>query len=217
MNENPVNQSPNSTEPIKATSSAESIQDKVKIATKDAFSAFKMFALNPVGDLSNTFEALGNKRSLKVGFIFGVTFAIICTFLFGRLIPMSIDVSTYIKVFFAGLVPFAGLIGANFISRLVFKGQGSLSHDFFISGATILPIAALGIVSTILGLGNFEVIALLTIVAFCTSILMIHAGQIKIYKITEKLATIAVPLVLVVSTWISKIVIFSFAKELFKF
>ena len=51
-----------------------------------------------------------------------------------------------------------------------------------------------------------EVIAVFTLVAVCLTILMLFAGLTRICKLSERSATIAVPLMLIASAWFSKII-----------
>jgi uncharacterized membrane protein YgcG len=51
------------------------VGNKVKAASSDAWSAFKVLAVNPVGGLAQAFESLGRKRAMGVGIVFGVVFA----------------------------------------------------------------------------------------------------------------------------------------------
>ncbi len=51
-----------------------------------------------------------------------------------------------------------------------------------------------------------EVIGALAVFALCLTILMLFAGCTRISKVSERLATIAVPLMLILSGWITKII-----------
>jgi hypothetical protein len=216
---NEFEKSPDASAPI-ATSQAqvEKIQDRVKTASKDAMSAFKIFAFNPVGDLSTAFDSLGMERALKVGLVFGLVFAIMLAAGIRMMIPDYYErlftFGGYIKLIIASFVPFIGLVGGNYIARLACHGEGSMSHDVFVAGASALPIAIFVLISAVVGIANIEVIALLSIVAQCLTILMLFAGQTRICKMSEKLATISVPLILLLSAWLSKIIWMSFAKSL---
>ena len=51
-----------------------------------------------------------------------------------------------------------------------------------------------------------EVIGALSIFALCLTILMLFAGCTRITMMSERLATIAVPLMLMLSAWFTKII-----------
>jgi hypothetical protein len=69
-------------------------------------------------------------------------------------------------------------------------------------------------VAAVLGFGNIEVIALFTFFAICVTIVMLFAGLTRICKTSERSATLAVPLMLIASTWLSKVIYAALLKEL---
>lgn len=191
--------------------------DKVKTASKDALQAFKVFASNPVGGLSVAFESLGQARALGVGITFGAAFALCVLFGAYRLLPewgRPHGFTGFIKILVVALVPFVSLLGASVVARKALRGEGGLGHDSFISGASSLPFACVVLLAGILGLGNIEVIAVFTLFAVCLTILMLFAGLTRICKLSERAATVAVPLMLIASAWLSKIIYTAILKEL---
>jgi len=183
--------------------------DKVKAACTDALQAFKMFASNPVVGLSVAFENLGPARALGVGIVFGTLFALCIVFGVYRLLPewgRPNGFSGFLKILVVAFVPVISLFGAGVFSRKVFRGKGGFGHDSFITGAALLPFGFFAMLVGILGIGNTEVIAVFTLFAVCLSILMLFAGLTRICKTSEQSATIAVPSMLLVSAWLSKII-----------
>jgi hypothetical protein len=183
--------------------------DKVKVASKDALQAFKMFASNPVGGLSVAFESLGAGRAFGVGITFGALFSLCVLFGIYRLLGewnTPTGFSGFIKILVVAVVPFMSFFGACVLGRKAFRGEGGFGHDSFIAGASLLPFGFVALLAAILGLGNMEVIAVFTLFAVCLTILMLFAGLTRICKISERSATIAVPLMLIASAWLSKII-----------
>ena len=183
--------------------------DKVKVASKDALQAFKMFASNPVGGLSVAFESLGQARALGVGITFGALFSLCVLFGIYRLLPewgRPPGFSGFIKILVVAVVPFISLFAASVLGRKAFRGEGGVGHDSFIAGASSLPFGLAALLAAVLGLGNMEVIAVFALFAVCLTILMLFAGLTRICKISERSATIAVPLMLIASAWLSKII-----------
>ncbi len=183
--------------------------DKVKAASKDALQAFKMFATNPVAGLSVAFESLGPARAPGVGITFGALFALCVVFAIYRLLgewcrPQGFG--GFLKILVVAVVPFISLLGAGVAGRKAFRGEGSFGHDSFIAGASLLPFGFIALLAGILGVGNFEVIAVFTLFAVCLTILMLFAGLTRICKLSEQVATLAVPLMLLVSAWLTKII-----------
>jgi hypothetical protein len=192
-----------------ANPTAAAVTDKVKAASKDSLQAFLKFATDPVAGLSVAYESLGAARALSVGISFGVVFSLCVLIAAYRLIPEGIrppGAGGFIKMLVCAFVPFVCLAGASALARLVFRGKGGLSNDSFIAGAAVLPLGGVMLLATILGAGNIEVIGALTVFALCLTILMLFAGCTRITMISERLATLAVPLMLMLSAWFTKII-----------
>lgn len=181
---------------------------KVKEASRDATNAFKTFATNPVGGLPLAFSELGPSRALGVGIVFAV-FSILCSFV-GVYIALpnfsKPEFGDAVKMIFFGSVPFLSLLAASAATRKVFGGQGSLHGDSFVAGAALLPFGFLIFLSSVLGLANLEIAALLLVFALCYGILMLYTGITRISLISESRAAFAVPVMIIVSFWLTKII-----------
>ena len=70
----------------------------------------------------------------------------------------------------------------------------------------MLPLAFAALASSILGFVNVEVMAMLVTFALVLNILMLFTGFVRIAHISERGATLTVPLVLLASIWFSKII-----------
>jgi zinc-ribbon domain len=195
--------------PVGTANAAAAVTDKVKAASKDSLQAFLKFATDPVAGLSVAYESLGTARALSVGISFGVVFALCVLVGAYRLIPQGFlppGAGTFFKLLVCAVVPFVSLAGTSALARLVFRGKGGLSNDSFIAGASLLPLGCVLLLSTILGPGNMEVIGALAVFALCLTILMLFAGCTRITTMSERLATIAVPLMILLSAWLTKII-----------
>lgn len=188
--------------------------NKVKTASQDALSAFKVFAVNPVGGLSVAFESLDRNRALWVGVFFAVVSVVsdILTYLIlrkklGFLLYLGGSSSgNILKLILLGAIPFVSIAVSSALARKIFRGAGSFEGDIFIAGASLLPLAFFQIIAGILGIANFEVITILAIFAICYTILMLYSGSTQISKITEGGAALAVPVMLLLSIWLIKII-----------
>jgi hypothetical protein len=196
--------------------------DKVKAASKDALQAFKMFASNPVGNLAAAFEGLGS-RALAVGIAFGVVFAL-CLLLgiyrfFGQFTGgffeaiKMLKFGGFLKALVFGVVPFVTLGAGSFIVRQAFRGGGGLGYDSFIAGASLLPFGGVALVATIVGFGNYDIIGVFALFAVCLTVLMLFAGLTRISRISERLATLAIPIMVIVSAWLSKVIYLAMFKR----
>jgi hypothetical protein len=196
------------------------VADQAKQATTGALTAFKTFAVNPVGGLRPAMEGLGARNALGAAIVFALVFDICLAIgtrramssgrgLLSSLGGGSVETSfgDLVKLLLCGLVPFVGIAGAGFVARKAFRGSGGFEGDAFIAGASLLPPAFLFLLTGILGFANLEVVAIVAVFAFCYMILILHTGCREISSIGEPGATIAVPLILLVSTWFSKIIL----------
>lgn len=185
--------------------------DKVKAASQDALHAFKMFATDPVGGLAAAAESLGEARALGVGITFGVIFTLLVAFGLYRLPFFAMfgqpqGVGPFFQMLVVAAVPFVSLAGASFGVRKVFGGEGGLGIDAFIAGAALLPFGVVAVLATVLGYGNYDIIAGAALFAVCLTILMLFAGLTRICKTSERAASIAVPLMLIVSGYLAKVI-----------
>jgi len=192
-----------------AKSPAGAVADTVKIASQDALKAFKMFATNPVAGLSVAFEHLGPNRTLSVGVSFGVVFSL-CILIGGYVaLPgwsRPRGVGGFLSSLVCALVPFVSLAGASLAARKAFRGEGDFGRDCFVAGASLLPFGLVVLLAGLLGFGNMEAVLVLLLFAVCITILMLFAGCTRIFKMSERAATIAIPLMLIASGWLSKII-----------
>lgn len=181
---------------------------KVKAASRDATAAFKTFATNPVGGLPAAFANLGPARAVGVGIVFGVV-SILCVFI-GIYIALPSfskpDIGDSIKFMVFGAVPFLSLLAAAAATRKVFGGKGRYQGDCFIAGAALLPFGFLILLTSLLGIANLEIAVLLFVFALCYGILMLYTGITRISLVSESRAAFAVPVMIIVSFWFTKII-----------
>lgn len=194
------------------------IAETVKARSRDALNTFKIFAVNPVGGLQPAYENLESKQAMGVGIVFAVVFDL-CIILglylafrkFSGWFPYlggikKFGIGDIFKLIIAGSIPFVSIAASSTILRRVFRGSGSIEGDIFIAGASILPVGFLVLFSGILGMGNIEVISVLALFALCYTILIIFTGCTRISKISDAGAALAVPIMLLLSGWFSKII-----------
>jgi hypothetical protein len=189
-------------------SSAAVAAHKIEAASKDAWRAFKQFVPNPVPGLPAAFESLGQKRALGVGIAFGATFALCFLLAAYRVLPdwnRPSGVVGFIKVLLVAVAPVFSLFAASAVVRKTFRGAGGWADDSFISGASCLPFGCIALLAAIVGPGNVQLIAPCALFAGCLTILMLFGALTRIGKISERGATLAVPLILIATTWLSKI------------
>jgi hypothetical protein len=184
------------------------IANKVKVASQDAVAAFKVFATNPVGGLPSAFESLEKPRARGVGIAFAGVFAL-CV-VFGTYMTMPSwgkpDIKGIFGLLILGAVPPVGIAGVSALARKLFSSAGCFDGDIFIAGSALLPVGFVVLLTGILGMGNIEVVAVLTAFAGCYTILMLYTGCTQISKISDAKAAATVPVMLLLSAWLCKIV-----------
>jgi hypothetical protein len=180
----------------------------MRAASSDAIGAFKTFAGNPVGGLADAYNALGPAKALGVGLTFGAVFALCILLSVYRVVPEFMrptGVGGFLKIILVAIVPFAALFVAAIAVRTVFRGEGAIGSDSFLAGAALLPFGFLAIIMSILG-PNMDVATFLGLFAVCLTILMLFTGLTRMYKVSERMATLAVPIMLVLTAWLTKVI-----------
>jgi hypothetical protein len=183
----------------------------VKAAAGSAFSALKSFAGDPVGRLPAAYEALGDERARRVGLAYGVVSLV--GFLLGGylLLPFRDGLFDFLgfggvlKCVLFGVVPFGVTALASFALRTVLGGRGGTGCDLFVAGAALLPVSLAMPIVGLLGYENYAAMAVVTVFAACTGVLMLFAGFSRISKLSERAATLSVPLVVVLVFWLAKV------------
>lgn len=197
--------------PIAAVPRAPSSQvgEKVKIRSQDALKAVKIVALNPVAGLPEAFQSLEKRQAMEVGIVFAVVFEICAVIGLYLMLPRwagSPGFGEVLKIVIVGCVPFVAIAGANAVARKVFRGQaGTLESDVFIAGVSVLPFGFASLLAGILGVGNLEVSAIVAVFALSYTILILYTGCTRISGISEARAVPAVPIIILIAGWLSKI------------
>jgi hypothetical protein len=187
--------------------------DTVKATSRDALAAFKRLAGNPVGALPEVYASLGDAKALRAGVAFGV-FSLLCFLLGGyMLLPEFFREDLFevlgfggvMKCLFFGAVPFLCTAVGSLAVRKVLGGRGALGADCFIAGAALLAPSLCMLLSGMLGADNYQIVGALTVCAGCTAILTLFSGYTRIAQLTERVATLAVPLVVLLGVWLAKV------------
>jgi len=191
----------------------------VKARSRDAWQGIKLFAKSPVGGLPESFALFDDRRAIQVGIAFavlyeaalflgGLIFRSKAEAMLGAWLPIGeLTATQMFKLLVLGLVPFASLVGAGALARQIFRGTGRFSGDVYTAGAVLLPSGVLVLAAALLGAANVEVILVLAVFALTYQILMLYAGCSRIGGVSEAGAAPAVPIILLVSAWITKILV----------
>lgn len=184
--------------------------ERIKTLAEKVWKTFLAVFQNPVENLPSTFERLKKQDALEVGIAFAILFDLCALFGLYMMLPRwagSPGIGDILKILIFGFVSPAALTGASFLARKVFRASGgTIESDVFLAGIALIPTGILLLLSGVLGIGNFEVIALVAVFALSYTILILFTGCTKISEITTVRAVPAVPVIILVTAWLSKIV-----------
>lgn len=192
---------------------------EVKARTRDAWQGIKLFACNPVGGLHASYEMFDSTRAFGVAIVFSVIYValLLAGFLhgsskvrefipMGELIRIDLGFKETVQFVVATLIPVVTLAISSAISRKIFRGKGTFAGDLYTASASMLPLGVLVLSASYLGPANLEVVIALTVFAFAYILLMLYAGCSRIAGIPEAGAAPAVPLMLLLTAWLTKVV-----------
>ena len=204
---------------------------ELKARSKDVWAGVKQLAISPVSGLPSSFQSFGPQRALwaAIGFtVLYLLFLAIALYRVGESLESLMgmasalsgpfaavpgaaasgnDLSWIIRLLLCGLVTVFTLAVAAMLARLVFRGKGTFLGDFYIAAASMLPIAAALFLISILGVANIEVMVVLVLFAFVYNILMLYSGCSRISGISEASAAPAVPIMLLVTLYLTKVAV----------
>jgi uncharacterized protein YceK len=184
------------------------IGQRAKLSLWDAVKSLRLIALRPVGGIAQAIEGLGDQRSLGAGLVFAV-FSAIClgigTIRIQSGLGVPPGVGHMLGLLLLGFVPFLSIAGAVHLARRVFRGQGTLGGDAMIAGVSLFPLGVIGLLASLLGFGNLELIGVLFLFAICYTVLLLYGGCTQVSKLPEAASAPAVAIILLLSGWFSKI------------
>jgi spore maturation protein SpmA len=183
----------------------------VKAAYGSALGALKTLAADPVGRLPAVYESLGEAKAKQVGLAFGLlSFA--CFLLGGYwLFPFKDGLFEFLgakgvfKCLFFAVVPFLCTTVGLLAGRKVAGSRGGLGGDCLVSGAALLPASLAMLVDGLLGYENYASMLAISVFAACAGILMLQAGATRIAGMSERAATVVIPLVVMLAMWLGKL------------
>lgn len=167
-----------------------------------ALKAFPTFIINPGGGLLPAFASLQKQQAVVVGIIFAAIadFCFVCGAYFGWGIGFEFS---FFKLMMIGFVPFVCLAVISAIARFISRRHGSWAGDIFLAGASLLPVGFLALASGFSSSLGFQTMIVLTVFVSCYTILTLYSGCTQISNLSEAGAALTVPVMLLVSGWLS--------------
>lgn len=183
---------------------------KFRSLSLTAWNIVKAAVLNPVEELSAVFRGLKKREALEAGLVLAGLFDLCAAIGLYLMLPRWAGQPRFgevLKFLLLGIVPSAAITGASVLARKVFQGSlGTIESDVFIAGVSLLPTGLMLIPAGILGAGNIEVVAFVSVFAISYTILILYTGCTQISGISKVRAVPAVPIIILIAGWISKIV-----------
>lgn len=200
---------------LPANDLGERLMHHARSTSQDAWRALKILALDPVGGLRPVLAGLSPEQARNAAVAFAIAFDLCVALGGGRTIGFlrggfgggGPSFGALLALVLVGLVPILTITGALALARKLSRTTGGLEGDLFVAGTALLPAAACLLFAAFLGIGNFEVLSILAAFAFCYSVILVFTGFREIAGLASPRAAVAVPIVLLVSLWVSKIVV----------
>ncbi|MFP5271400.1 DnaJ domain-containing protein [Coleofasciculus sp.] len=169
---------------------------------RDTFFTIRSFLLNPMGGLLPSFARLDSQRAMVVGLLLAVIFD--ACFVWGIYTGWRDMVSvSLVPLIGVGMIPFIILAAMSAIARLIRRHPGSLAGDSFLAGATLTPLSILAIANGISSYMPSQLMVIITVFTACYTVLTLYSGCTQIANLSEKTAALVVPVMVLVSGWIS--------------
>jgi hypothetical protein len=184
--------------------------------------ALKRFVIDPVGGLGAAYEGLGERGALDVGILLAIVadFALVIGMtmavkraigVFSQYTPGGGEGNGFVlflKELLLGAIPIACLaITLILIQAAARNGLRGVSRALFIAGATVVPFAMFMLLVGLIGVANFEVVAILLMFALCYTILILFSGCRDVLRLSAATAAVCVPSILLITAWLAKVVV----------
>jgi hypothetical protein len=181
----------------------------IKEASSDALGAIRRVAVDPIAGLASSFAVLGEQRARSAGIAFGVGFALVAalaSFVAASKLTTGGNFKLIVAVFISALVPFVAIAAVSAATRKVVRAAGTIGADLFVAGVALQPLGLLLILAAILGLDNYQAVAILGLFAWTYMLCILFAGSTKLVGVPERFAPPAIAVMLLAAMWLTKIV-----------
>jgi hypothetical protein len=111
------------------------------------------------------------------------------------------------KILVVAFLPIVCLARALSAVRLATRGDGCLGYGVLTAGVALLPMGVCFPIAVLLGPANLEVTVFLYFASLCFSVLILNSSLTCVVELSDRAAVLAIPAALVVSIWLSKVII----------
>jgi hypothetical protein len=181
----------------------------IKSAAADAIVVMRRIAIDPVAGLPASFVTLGERRARSAGVAFGVTFALaagIATAVAASGAGFGNTFKLMLAMFVVALAPFAAMAAVSTGVRKAFRTAGTAGADLLSCGVALQPFGVFFILAAVLGIGNLQTVALLSLFAWTYALTILFTGCTQLVRIPERLAPPVMAVMLLVAIWSTRLV-----------
>jgi len=191
------------------------VGQRVAASSADAWAALWKILSDPVAGLAPAYASLGTARAQAAGIALAVFFALASALgvmlgtkhWLGSMLYFGTaadGAGGVVKLVVAFLVVPLVMIGIAYGGRQILRVAPAVAVDVFTCGAAVSPVGVAILVGGLLG--NVEIAAVLMFFAVSYLLLILFAGLTKIGGLSEKVAAPIVPLLLLLTGWLSKVI-----------
>jgi len=182
----------------------------VSAGITDARAALSHLMVNPAAGLPAAWQSLGPKRAAAAGVTLlasaAALFLVLVYLSHGFILIRPGDFSGFLKLLFATVASLGvwtlALVGA----QKVLGGAPGFEGNVLVTGSLSL-LWVLGLLAyALLGWRNFEVLGVVVVAIVCVNVLQLFIGLTRVSGVRDREATFAVPLVIIVGAWGTKII-----------
>jgi hypothetical protein len=183
---------------------------EAKAAMSSTWAAFRKLAVDPLGNLKQTYDMLGPATALRVGIVFGMFYVAVCLWGAYRA-HHGIDAMTLGEAVKSILcsVAYAGTLAvALMLARMMAHGRGSFDGHLFTASVALIPISLSMLIGSFLGVGDVESIisSLVSTTATAMMVLVLYYHLRDMVGMASKLAIYAVPASMVLAMIVSNLI-----------
>lgn len=200
--------------------------DGAKEATGQAIRAVKTLIKDPIGGQLEALDNLGQINALKAGIVLIIVFTISSfllgySFIEGMLAlaksfgnrKTGVQVEVYLKLFIFSVIPSISIFLSYFsASKMLSPVRIGIPAMVFTAGISTLPLSILFFSIKLFGLKNAELLAVIGIFSFSTTILLINSSLQDIYKLPSRKSIFVTPAMLLLSAYFSKVIFVALLK-----
>ncbi len=165
-----------------------------------AWTTLALFLFNPSGGLLPAFSRLEKGQAIAVGIFYGVLADL--WFVGGTYLGWEDSKFPFLPLLAIGSIPFLSLVVTSNFIRILYPNSGNLEADFFVVGASLIPV---GLMTSMMGIisFSFNLVALPFLVFGCSyATLTLYAGCSQIWNLAEAKAAFVVSFMLLVGSFL---------------